>query len=59
MQLLKEGKVQVWFLQEAGGLMAGGLFVVGRIKGLTAAIATVFPASKGPILLLDIGATVK
>jgi len=58
MQLLKEGKVQAMVSAgSTGALMAGGLFVVGRIKGIDRpAIATVFPASKGPILLLDIGA---
>ncbi|NLZ54703.1 MAG: phosphate acyltransferase PlsX [Thermoanaerobacteraceae bacterium] len=58
LRLLKEGKVQAMVSAgSTGALMAGGLFVVGRIEGIDRpAIATVFPTPKGPMLLLDIGA---
>jgi len=58
LKLLREGKVQAMVSAgSTGALMAGGLFVVGRMKGIDRpAIATVFPTSKGPMLLLDIGA---
>jgi len=58
LKLLKEGKVQAMVSAgSTGALMAGGLFIVGRIEGIDRpAIATVFPATNGPILLLDIGA---
>ena len=40
-----------------GALLAGGLFRVGRIKGVERpAIATVFPSPKRPYVLLDCGA---
>ncbi len=58
LKLLKEGKVQAMVSAgSTGALMAGGLFVLGRIKGIDRpAIATVFPTPKGPMVLLDIGA---
>lgn len=58
LKLLKEGKVQAMVSAgSTGALMAGGLFVVGRIKGIDRpAIATVFPTQNGPIVILDIGA---
>lgn len=58
LRLLKEGKVQAMVSAgSTGALMAGGLFVVGRIEGIDRpAIATVFPTQKDPVVLLDIGA---
>lgn len=42
-----------------GALLAGGLFIVKRIKGIDrAALATVYPTTKGISLLLDVGANV-
>lgn len=42
-----------------GALLAGGLFIVKRIKGIErAAITTVYPTSKGVSLLIDGGANV-
>lgn len=42
-----------------GALLAGGLFIVKRIKGIErAALATVYPTTKGISLLLDAGANV-
>lgn len=42
-----------------GALLAGGLFIVKRINGIKrAAIATVYPTSKGVSLLIDGGANV-
>jgi len=58
LKLLKEGKVHAMVSAgSTGALMAGGLFIVGRINGIDRpAIATVFPTTNGPMLLLDIGA---
>lgn len=40
-----------------GALLAAGLLVIGRIKGiLRPAIATLLPSESGPVLLLDAGA---
>ena len=40
-----------------GALMAGGLFILGRLEGIDRpAIGTLFPSNKNPFLLLDIGA---
>lgn len=42
-----------------GALLAGGLFIVKRIKGIErAALATVYPTTKGISLLIDAGANV-
>ena len=42
-----------------GALLAGGLFIVKRIKGIErAALATVYPTTKGVSFLLDAGANV-
>lgn len=42
-----------------GALLAGGLFIVKRIRGIErAALATVYPTRKGFSLMLDIGANV-
>ena len=42
-----------------GALLAGGLFIVKRIKGIErAALATVYPTTKGVSILIDAGANV-
>lgn len=58
LRLLKEGKAQAMVSAgSTGALMAGGLFTLGRLKGIDRpAIATLFPTDKDPLLLLDIGA---
>jgi glycerol-3-phosphate acyltransferase PlsX len=58
LKLLKEGKVQAMVSAgSTGALMAGGLFILGRLEGIDRpAIATLFPTTKEPVLLLDIGA---
>lgn len=58
--LVKEGKADaVVSAGNTGALMATSLFTLGRIEGIERpAIAGVFPARTGLILLLDIGANV-
>jgi glycerol-3-phosphate acyltransferase PlsX len=58
LKLLKEGKAQAMVSAgSTGALMAGGLFILGRLEGIDRpAIATLFPTAKEPVLLLDIGA---
>lgn len=42
-----------------GAVLAGGMFKVGRIKGIERpALAPVMPGAKGPVMLLDVGANV-
>lgn len=56
--MLKEGKGEAIVSAElTGALLAGGLFILGRLKNIDRpAIATLFPTDKEPVLLLDIGA---
>lgn len=58
LRLLKEGKAHAMISAgSTGALMAGGLFILGRLEGIDRpAIATLFPTAKNPVLLLDIGA---
>jgi phosphate acyltransferase len=58
--LVKEGKADaVVSSGNTGALMASSLFGIGRISGIERpAIATVFPAKTGKVLLLDMGANV-
>ena len=60
MNLLKEGKGDVFLSAgNTGALMAGGLFILGRIQGIDRpAIATTYPIlnGEGVALLLDAGA---
>ncbi len=58
LRLVKEGKAEAFVSAgNSGAAMAGALFILGRIKGVERpAIATPFPTSAGPLLLLDIGA---
>lgn len=58
--LVKEGEAQaVISAGNTGALMAGGLFILGRIKGIDRpALAIMVPTRKGtPTVLLDVGAT--
>lgn len=42
-----------------GAVLAGGMFRIGRIKGVERpALAPILPGRKGPVLLLDVGANV-
>ena len=60
MNLLKEGKGDaIISAGSTGALLAGAVFIVGRLKGIQrAAITTVYPTKNKPSLLLDIGANV-
>ncbi|MDO4754576.1 MAG: phosphate acyltransferase PlsX [Bacillota bacterium] len=55
---LKERKIDGFVTAgNTGAVLAGGIFVVGRIKGISRpAICTVFPVGKRPSVLLDTGA---
>ncbi|WP_066507210.1 phosphate acyltransferase PlsX [Abyssisolibacter fermentans] len=58
MQLVKDGEGDAFISAgNTGAVLTGGLFVVGRIKGIDRpAIAPVYPCEKGPSILLDAGA---
>ncbi|MEG2338462.1 MAG: phosphate acyltransferase PlsX [Clostridium sp.] len=58
MKMLKEGTVDAMVSAgNTGALLAGGLFVVGRIKGIDRpALAPILPGRKGPVMLVDAGA---
>jgi glycerol-3-phosphate acyltransferase PlsX len=58
MRLLKEGNGDAFISAgNTGALLAGGLFVVGRIKGVDRpALAPIIPGKNGPFLLMDSGA---
>ncbi len=58
MKMLKEGKVDAFVSAgNTGALLAGGLFVVGRIKGIDRpALAPILPGRKSPFMLVDAGA---
>ncbi|HHV39577.1 MAG TPA: phosphate acyltransferase PlsX [Tepidimicrobium sp.] len=58
MRALAEGKGDGFLSAgSTGALLAGGLFIVRRIKGIErAALTTVYPTTKGISLLLDAGA---
>ncbi|QEK12018.1 phosphate acyltransferase PlsX [Crassaminicella thermophila] len=58
LNLLKEKKVDAFISAgNTGALLAGSLFILGRIKGIDRpAISAVFPTSKGMSLLVDAGA---
>lgn len=57
-RLVKEGKADAFFSAgSTGAAMAAATLVIGRVKGVKRpAIATVIPAPKGRVLLLDAGA---
>lgn len=58
MKMLKEKEVDAFVSAgNTGALLAGGLFVVGRIKGIDRpALAPILPGRRGPIMLVDAGA---
>jgi glycerol-3-phosphate acyltransferase PlsX len=58
MRLLKEGKADAFMSAgNSGAVMAAALFGLGRIRGIDRpALATVFPASVQPEILIDLGA---
>ncbi|HHX23658.1 MAG: phosphate acyltransferase PlsX [Tepidanaerobacteraceae bacterium] len=58
LKLVKDGTAQAMVSAgSTGALMAGGLFILGRLEGIDRpAIGTLFPSNKNPFLLLDIGA---
>lgn len=57
LQYLKEGKIDAFVSAgSTGALMAGGLLIVGRIKGIDRpALTTKLPYKDGQYLLIDIG----
>ncbi len=57
-KLVKEKKGDVFLSAgNTGALMAGGLFILGRIKGVDRpALASYLPSKKGMVLLVDAGA---
>lgn len=57
-QMLKNGEGDAMLsMGNTGALLAAGLLIVGRIKGvLRPAIATLLPSAKGPKMLIDAGA---
>lgn len=58
MKLLKEGKGDAFISAgNTGAILAGGLFVVGRINGIDRpALAPILPGKNGPFMLIDVGA---
>ncbi|MCH5185973.1 MAG: phosphate--acyl-ACP acyltransferase, partial [Oscillospiraceae bacterium] len=56
--MLKEGKGDAMLsMGSTGALLAAGLLIVGRIKGISRpALATILPAYGGEVLLMDAGA---
>lgn len=58
MNLLKEKTVDAFVSAgNTGALLAGGLFIVGRIKGIDRpALAPIIPGKNGPVMLVDAGA---
>ena len=56
--MLKRGEGDAMLsMGNTGALLAAGLLIVGRIKGvIRPALATVLPTAKGPKLLIDAGA---
>lgn len=57
LQYLKEGKIDAFVSAgSTGALMAGGLLIVGRIKGIDRpALTTKLPYKDGQYLLIDVG----
>ena len=58
MKMMKEGKGDAFISAgSTGAILAGGIFIVGRIKGIDRpALAPVIPGKKGPFMLIDVGA---
>ena len=57
-QLVKQGRADAFFSAgSTGAAMTAATLIIGRIKGIKRpAIATIIPAPKGPVVLLDAGA---
>ncbi|MGI6201592.1 MAG: phosphate acyltransferase PlsX [Christensenellales bacterium] len=60
MSMLKARQVDAFISAgSTGAVLAGGLFVTGRIPGISRpALAMVYPSLKGPAMVIDIGANV-
>lgn len=60
MSMLKARQVDAFISAgSTGAVLAGGLFVTGRIAGISRpALAMVYPSLKGPAMVIDIGANV-
>ncbi|MCC5424516.1 phosphate acyltransferase PlsX [Clostridium botulinum] len=60
LELVKEGKAQaVISAGSTGALMAGAIFVLGRIKGINrVCLAPLLPGAKAPFMIADAGANV-
>ncbi len=60
MRLVRDGEADAFVSAgSTGAVLAGGIFIVGRLKGVERApIATVIPTEKGVSLLVDSGANV-
>ncbi len=58
MDLVKEGKADaVVSAGSTGAILAGGLLVIGRIKGVDrAALAALMPGKNGPFMVIDLRA---
>ena len=58
LRLVKEGKADAFVSAgNSGAVMAAALFGVGRIRGIDRpALASIFPASRTPAILVDLGA---
>jgi len=58
LRLIKEGRADAFMSAgNSGAVMAAALFGVGRIRGIDRpALASIFPASKTPAVLIDLGA---
>lgn len=58
MNLLKEVKGDAFISAgSTGAILAGGLFIVGRIEGIDRpALSPILPGKNGPFLLIDVGA---
>ncbi len=58
LRLLKEGKADAFVSAgNSGAVMAAALFGVGRIRGIDRpALASIYPASHSPAILVDLGA---
>lgn len=58
MKMVKEGRGDAFISAgSTGALLAGGLFIVGRIEGIDRpGLAPILPGKNGPFMLLDVGA---
>lgn len=58
MNMLKDKTVDAFVSAgNTGALLAGGLFIIGRIKGIDRpALAPIIPGKNGPVMLIDAGA---